>query len=226
MTRKLLLSAAAFIALSSAAFSEEYYDNYSSAGTASYLRQQHFGTGFYAGLAYGYSSVSDDYYEYAPNSGLSIQTDIDYNTLLFQGGYQYNSFVAFEFRYWMSFGDGDYTISSNYPPLYPAPAGSYEDFDAWGLYLKPMYPVNNALSVYALLGLSGVSVTGEPGWDLLDDSDFSWGLGASYAVTPNILLFADYTSLYDGTIDYYGFDSESTQDSSADSINVGVSYRF
>jgi opacity protein-like surface antigen len=226
MTKKLLLSAIAFFAVNSYTFADEYYSNYNSDAGTSYLQQQHFGTGFYAGLAYGYTSVEDDYYEYFPTAGLSVQTDIDYNALLFQGGYQYNPYIAFEFRYWMSFGDGDYSISSNYPPLYPTPAGSYADFDAWGLYLKPMYPISNELSVYALLGLSGVSVTGEPGWDLLDDNDFSWGVGASYAITPNILLFADYANLYDGTIDYYGFDSESTQDSSADTINVGVSYRF
>jgi len=225
MTRSLLLSASVFFALTLSSAADDYYSNNYTDTTASYLQQQHFGTGFYAGLGYGAANVDDEYYEYFPLTGLSVQTEIDYDTLLLQAGFQYNAYIAFEFRYWMSFSDGDYSISSNDPTLIPVP-GSYQDMDVWGFYLKPMYPISNELSIYALLGFSGVSVTGEPGWDLLDDSDFSWGLGASYAVTPNIVLFADYANLYDDSTESYSFDYDSSQDTSVDTINVGVSYRF
>ena len=219
MYKQILLSAAAVVTMGTAASADTFYDN-----PGSYMQPAD--TGIYVGLAYGYSGVEDDYYEYYPNSGLSVQTDIDCDALMFQAGFQYNHYLAFEFRYWAAMGDEDYSISSNYPPLYPPPSGSYDDFDAWGFYLKPMYPATSEFSVYGLLGFSGVYVAGEPGWDLLDDSDFSWGLGASYAVTPNILLFMDYVQLFDGSIDRYGYDFESSQDTTVDSFNVGVSYRF
>jgi opacity protein-like surface antigen len=224
MMKRLVLAAA--VLWGSALYADEYYNDSYNQGTGSFLEPQHYGTGFYVGAAYGGMSVEDDYYEYFPLTGLSVQTDIDYNTLMFQAGFQYNAYIAMEFRYWFSMGDGDYDISSGDPLFSPPIAGSYSDMDVWGLYLKPMYPINNEFSVYGLLGFSGVSVTGEPGWDLLDDNDFSWGLGASYAVTPNFVLFADYTSLYDDAIDYYDFDYEASQDTTVDSFNVGVSYRF
>lgn len=220
MNKKILLSTVLTITMGSSAFADTFYDN------SPVLGAQQFGTGIYVGLAYGYTNVEDDYFEYFPNSGLSVRTEIDYNALMFQAGYQYNPYVAFEYRYWTALNDGDYSISSNYLPLYPTASGSYNDFDAWGFYLKPMYPATSEFSVYGLLGFSGVYVSGEPGWDLLDEGDFSWGLGASYAVTPNILVFADYVQLFNGRIDRYGYDFESSQDTRVETFDVGVSYRF
>ena len=182
--------------------------------------------GPYVGLGYGYSSVSDDYFEYYPNEGLSVQTDINYNNLLLQAGFQYNPFIAFEFRYWLSVSGGDYSIDSNYPPLYPSEAGSYDDFDAWGFYLKPMYPVTPEFSIYGLIGFAGTYVSGEPGWDLLDEGDFSYGLGISFAITPNILMFADYVRLFDGAFTRYGYDFDTDQDTTVDAFSIGLSYRF
>ena len=220
MNKRILLLAVLAVAMDSTVSADAFYN--SSSAPAS----QHFGTGIYAGVAYGYSKADDDYFEYYPNSGLSVQTEIDYNALMFQAGYQYNPYIAFEFRYWMALGDGDYSISSNYPPLYPTASGSYDDFDAWGFYLKPMYPATSEFSVYGLLGFSGTYISGEPGWDLLDEGDFSWGLGASYDITPNISLFADYVWLFDGAVDRYGYDYDSEQNTKVDTFNFGVSYRF
>ncbi len=217
MTRKILLSATL---VSSLAFAEGYY------GDGPALITQQYDTGVYVGLAYGYTSVKDDYYEYFPTEGLAMHTDIDYNAMMFQAGFQYNPFIAFEFRYWLSMDNGSYSIDSNIPPLYPPDPGSYNDFDAWGFYVKPMYPVTTEFSIYGLLGFSGVYVAGEPGWDLLDDGDFSWGLGASYYFTPNISIFADYVWLFDSTIDRFDYGSDATQDTSVTTINVGLAYRF
>ena len=207
--------------LSSSAVAEgRYYGNVPAPVT------QQYNTGIYAGLAYGYTHVTDDYFEYFPIDGLTIHTDIDYNALMLQAGFQYNPYLAFEFRYWMSAGSGDYSIDSNLPPLYPPGPGSYDDFEAWGFYLKPMYPITPEFSIYGLLGFTGVHVTGEPGWDLLDDGAFSWGLGASDYVTSSILLFADFTRLFDESIDRYGFDSDAIQDTTVDTFNFGISYMF
>ena len=74
--------------------------------------------------------------------------------------------------------------------------------------------------------MSVLYVAGEPGWDLLDDSGFSWGLGASYYFTPNISIFADYTRLYDDSFDGYDAFSDFSQDTTVETIDVGVSYRF
>ena len=205
---------------SSSALAEGYY------GNAPVPITQQYNTGIYAGLAYGYTKVKDDYFEYFPTEGLALHTDIDYNAFMFQAGFQYNPFIAFEFRYWMAVDSGNYSIDSNLPPLYPPAPGSYDDFDAWGFYLKPMYPITPEFSVYGLLGLSGVYVAGEPGWDLLDDGSFSWGLGASYHFTPNISIFVDYTRIFDGRRDRYDYYSDATQDTTVETFNLGVSYMF
>ena len=218
MHKKICVSALICTILAISVQADTFYDTAPS--------ETRFGTGIYIGAAYGYTKVDDDYFEYYPNSGLSVHTEIDYDAIMLQAGFQYNPYIAFEFRYWTALSDGDYSISSNYPPLYPPAPGSYDDFDAWGFYIKPMYPVTTEFSVYGLLGFSGVYVAGEPGWDLLDDSDFSWGLGASYNVTPNISIFADYVWLFEGTVDRYGYDFDSSQDTKVDTFNFGVSYRF
>ena len=94
------------------------------------------------------------------------------------------------------------------------------------MYLKPMYPITPEFNVYALLGFAGTYVEGEPGWDLLNDSDFSWGLGASFDITPNIELFADYTRLFDGTISYYDYYNDFDDDITVDTFNIGINYKF
>jgi opacity protein-like surface antigen len=212
MKKGMLFSTLLSTILASGALADNYYDPAPINAPAV--------NNFYVGLAYGYANVSDDYIDYL--YGDTTHTDIDFNTLMLQAGYQYNPYVAFEFRYWISMGDGEYDFSSNFP--YVVPNGSYSDLDAWGFYVKPMYPVSPEFSIYGLLGFSGVTVSGEPQWgrDLLNDGDFSWGLGASYSATPNVLIFADYVWLYDDWIDY----PETSQETSVDVFTVGISYRF
>jgi len=218
MYKKILLSTLLTALIGTSAFAE----NYENSAIAPAYAPPPPALGIYVGLGYGYTKVKDHYFEYFPNSGLAVQTDINFDVAMFQAGFQFNPFLAFEFRYWTAFSGGDYSISSNYPPLYPPEAGSYDNFDAWGFYLKPMYPVTPEFSIYGLLGFSGTYVSGEPGWDLLDEGDFSWGLGASYAITPNILIFADYAELFNGGI--YGYDFD--QDTRVNTINIGLTYRF
>ena len=179
----------------------------------------------YIGIAYGMTKVEDDYIYEDHYGYYNEHSEIDFDALMLQAGYQYNPYIAVEFRYWFSMSDGDYSLSSGWIP----DAGSYSDFDAWGLYLKPMYPVTNEFSIYGLLGFSGVVVDGEFGWDLLNENSFSWGIGASFDFTPNIGVFVDYVSLYDDTFDnygYYSYDYYSPGDTSVNTINFGLSYKF
>jgi opacity protein-like surface antigen len=212
MNKKLLLSLALCAGLSSVAVA----DNYNNAVPAAYHEVPPTVSYPYIGGAFGLTKVKDDYYEYY--SGRSEHLEIDYSALMFQGGYQYNPYVAMEFRYWFALGNGDYSIDSGYEPL----PGSYNDFSAWGMYLKPMYPVTLDFSVYGLLGFSGVYVSEEAGFDLLYESSFSWGLGAVYDVTANIALFVDYVNLYNGTLDFYEYSQQDT----VDTVNFGLTYKF
>ena len=179
----------------------------------------------YIGAAYGMVNVKDDYI-YEDYYGLyNEHTKIDFDALMLQAGYQHNPYLAVEFRYWFSVSNGDYSLSSGWIP----DPGSYSDFDAWGFYLKPMYPVTNEFSIYGLLGFSGVVVDGELGWDLLNESSFSWGIGASYNFTQNISVFIDYVLLYDDTFNnygYYNYYDYNPGDTNVDTINFGLSYKF
>ncbi len=174
----------------------------------------------YVGLGYGYFNQSNDNID-LPSGLVDIEFEVD--SLLFQLGYQYNEYVALEGRYWAGLGkinqDGGYN-----------PGDHTGTFDAWGFYVKPMYPVTDEFDVYALLGYGDTSIEYNNGafWDT---DGFSWGLGAQYAVTENILLFADYLNL--GMPDSFDYTDENgivTPNVSADinlyTINVGVSYKF
>lgn len=226
MKKNILLPLSVLIALGSSAMAEPYYDTNT---PAAYHQVPEQVSHFYIGGAYGMTTVDDDYFYQDRYGSYYENTEIDFNALMLQAGYEYNPYLAMEFRYWFSMNDGDYSLSSGYVP----PAGSYNDFDAWGFYLKPQYPVTPEFSIYGLFGFSGVYVEGEPahGWDLLDDSSFSWGLGAAFNVTPNISLFIDYVMLYDDTFnsyyDYYGYyDYYDPENTRVQTVNFGVTYKF
>ncbi len=220
LKKKILLPILVTIGLSSLAIA----DNFDNGSSEIYYTQEPI-SHFYIGAAYGMTSVEDDYIYEDRYGYYNEHTEIDFDALMLQAGYQYNPYIAVEFRYWFSMSDGDYSLSSGWIP----DAGSYSDFDAWGLYLKPMYPVTNEFSIYGLLGFSGVVVDGELGWDLLNENSFSWGIGASFDFTENIAAFVDYVSLYDDTFDnygYYSYDYYSPGDTSVNTINFGLSYKF
>ncbi len=162
---------------------------------------------FYVGLGIGASYINDD------------QTDeeISSTSIMFQAGYQYNRYVAFEGRASLGFNtDYDPGNTTN-------TGGEYDDdISSWGIYVKPMYPVTEEFDVYALLGYGGVQLGNLESGDAYE-SGFQWGLGAQYAVMENVLIFADYVRLYDGT----GFDYRAQlEDVDADAWTVGVSYKF
>ena len=127
---------------------------------------------------------------------LDAGTEHDGDATLLLAGYNFNQYIGVEARY----------------------AGLTDCLENAAIYVKPMYPIGDA-NVYALLGY------GETSYDngVVDNSEngFQWGLGANYAVTENISVFADYTNLYDDS----GFNNGNA-DVTVDSVNVGVTYTF
>ena len=121
----------------------------------------------------------------------------DGDEVLLLAGYNFNQYIGVEARY----------------------AGFTDCMENYGIYVKPMYPIGDA-AVYALLGYG--ETTHDNGAVENSEAGFQWGLGAKYAVTENIGVFADYTSLYDDT----GFDTFTNGDVTVDAVNVGVTYTF
>ena len=172
---------------------------------------------FYLGLGYGYFNQNNDNID---NTSENIELALD--TVLLQAGYQYNEYIAVEGRYWIGVGDLEQSGS-----LTNDLSG---DYSAWGLYVKPMYPVTEEFDIYALLGYASTSLETDSG-SYWDTDSFSWGLGAQYEVAENIVLFADYVNL--GMPDSFDFTdgngvihSDVDADINLYTINVGVSYKF
>ncbi len=190
-------------------------------------------SGFYLGVAYG-AVKSEDYYTDSVNEGYDEQLDTDFDSIMGQAGYKFNQYIALEGRYWWSTGNGDSTYGDD-----PNGFGNYRfgdtdindyDFEAWGIYVKPMYPVTDELDVYALLGYAGTKIesdnfSGTPDVLDLDDNGFSWGVGASYSLTDDFSVFVDYVSLYNDKIPYNA-DETGTDDVEVYTINVGLTYKF
>jgi opacity protein-like surface antigen len=157
---------------------------------------------FYLGLAYGYMDVKEENTLNHTNI-----LDDNFDDIMLQAGYNFNKYVAIEGRYW--FGLSDTTIS-----------GEDVDLDAWGLYVKPQYPVTDTFNIYTLLGYGAAEFDISNSTILNSDTmdGFSWGLGASYTFTENVSVFIDYVSIYD--------DDEVNYDDTIDAWNFGVTYNF
>jgi opacity protein-like surface antigen len=190
--------------------------------------------GFYLGLAYGYLNAVDDV-TYGPAT-VNLFDD-SYGEVMLQAGYKFNSYVAVEGRYWFGVSKGSWlnpggSSSSGIPLIGDAAADL--SFDAFGLYVKPMYPVTEAFNVYALLGYGSIDSTfdGDDNWEDPTSADgFSWGIGAEYAFNENVSIFIDYTSIYDSdedttVVDAYGNVFDISNDLSANVIDFGVTYKF
>ena len=140
---------------------------------------------------------------------------------MFQIGYEFNPYIAIEGRYTMS--AGDISVSDN--------LGRFEDQDIdadisnLAIYVKPMYPIGD-FTLYGLLGYGQVTVDIDD--ESIDDSGFQWGLGASYAFSDNLAIFADYTKWYDD--DFYDEDgfmgANTTESADLDAITFGLTYKF
>ncbi len=169
-------------------------------------------TGFYLGIAYGYEKLKIE-----TNRG---SLDEKFGSIMLDAGYKFNKYVAVEGRYWSG-------INSNNDLAWRTGLPADVTVDAWGVYVKPMYPVTNAFNIYALLGYGSADASYKPNNNVTINSDstdgFSWGLGADYALTNNWSIFVDYTSVIDGeagAVD--ALDSSDT----LNTVNFGVNYLF
>ncbi len=189
--------------------------------------------GFYLGLGYSFLNATIDEELVIGRTTLSRNAlDESFSDIMIQAGYKFNAYVAIEGRYWFGLDTstrffGDDRINS------------FDDdvsVDAWGIYVKPMYPIGENFEVYALLGYGAADMTIDnlPGHaEYTTDSidGFSWGIGAEYEFSNNIAVFVDYVSIYDDTtsIDNGVWDGvvfSSEVERKIDTVNVGVSYKF
>ena len=177
-------------------------------------------SGLYLGLGYGFmnAEVTDTM---LVRGGTITETvmDEDFSSIMIQAGYKFNSYVAVEGRYWFGL-DSDTSLFSGSDNI-PADV----TVDAWGIYVKPMYPVTDAFDIYALLGYTGADLTiDNANYTFNSDNvdGFSWGIGAAYSFTDNLAVFVDYVNIYDDEEDYIGGSTETT----IDSVNFGLTYQF
>ncbi|MEA3491788.1 MAG: outer membrane beta-barrel protein [Campylobacterota bacterium] len=165
---------------------------------------------FYAGIALGVSSTrgSDaDLDFFRSKAGQERMINLTLNA-----GYDLNKYFAGEVRYTASIAKDDVV-----------------EMSGWSLFVKPQYPVDVDIKLYALLGYGGVAVDGvtvsRP--VKVDDSGFQWGLGASYSLNNvtdyNIEIYADYTSLANEMDAIYWNGDLKT---SADALTAGAAFRF
>ena len=192
-------------------------------------------SGFYIGGGYGYMQATDEetYRDALGGKITDTYFDDNYNEIMLQMGYKFNSYVAIEGRYWFGLDSTVDAIGS------VIDGESYGDvgINAWGIYVKPMYPVTDALDIYALLGYGAASVN-YSGYSSYYDTfisgrsdsfdGFSWGLGASYSFTDNVSIFVDYTSIYndDTSLGNTLTRTDREEDTELSTVNFGVSYMF
>jgi len=189
--------------------------------------------GFYLGLGYGYLNTTADL---SATTGYWVNKtnlwDDSFGEIMIQAGYKFNEYVAVEGRYWFGVSNGSWlnpggTSGSGLPALGQA-VGDLS-FDAYGIYVKPMYPVTPEFNIYALLGYGSIDSTldGDDNWEDGTDADgFSWGIGVEYAFNENVSVFVDYTVIYDDTTDGIYVDTPYSLDFTADVIDFGVTYKF
>jgi len=157
--------------------------------------------GIYLGLAYSHLSHDLDV------EGTGIYRELDFNAVMFEVGYKFNPYVAVTGRYNFSLGDSD---SDNLMDS--------ADLSVFSLFVKPMYPIAPEMDIYVLLGYSLTDASYDSSILSLDEGAFSWGAGASYDMTEDFSVFAEYTQFYNDTLN--GFDHV------VDGFNLGVNYKF
>jgi len=158
---------------------------------------------FYVGI--GLTAVSTRDAAVSVDWGATIGQDRLGNISLL-AGYNFNEYIAAEGRYTTSFTHEDNV-----------------EMSGWSIFVKPQYPVTEDFSVYALLGVGGVILDGVDGAVVdVDDTEFQWGLGASYMVTDNVSLFADYTWLTGMEGVFYN----GALETDVDEFTIGVNYHF
>ncbi len=220
MKKTRLLSSLLFVSIQSATIAH--------AGDGHQNNERDPGTGgFYLGA--GYSRINYDLTKTTNTGGTrtTADRDTDHDALLILAGYKFNPYVALEGRYWAA-TDEDFRLSNGLK--------REKTLDAWGIYLKPMYPVSEQFDVYGLLGYARMDTSfkafhrnGTVNDQDLTDNDFSWGLGLSFRLRNDIRLFAEYTRIYDDSQTKHRaapLVGSKDWDITLDSYSLGVAYHF
>lgn len=153
--------------------------------------------GLMSGTAYGnlYGGLSYGFLETEFGS-----TDFDTPTLNFALGIETTPNLAVEGRLGLGVDDDS---NSGF---------NVEIDDYFALYIKPILPLSNTVSLYGLLGFAETTI--ETNFGDEDDNDFSYGFGISAKTSQQLDLFAEYVNLYDDrNVEISGF-------------NLGANLRF
>lgn len=178
--------------------------------------------GAYLSLGYGILSSQRDVTD-------GDLPSVHIGSLVFNGGYKVNNYLAVEAKLWYHVTEStDYDYQGN----------PTTNIDAYGLYLRPMLPIESLSGdVYALLGYA--NFTNEFYTDQADktasieDDGFSWGLGYAFTYEENLEFSLEYVSIYNDDHtqaisnkfhELWGMDSSTSQTISA--INFLITYRF
>ena len=181
---------------------------------------RHYG-GFYIGGAFAAENFDTDVVDGNLRLNNTYFNDVNFNTAMLQTGYKFNQYIAVEGRYWFATDkevreavfNENVTISN----------------DTWGIYAKPMYPLNGAMDIYGMFGYANSSLQAEhPSVVYSFDSEaesFSYGAGASYSISTSITVFADYVSMR-----HDEYSSKKTKgleySDTIRSLNFGATYNF
>lgn len=128
------------------------------------------------------------WWELDPDGSASASDDFG---LRLRGGVQFNELFAVEGHLGTGGSDGD--VSLEY---------------LVGAYAKGILPIAPELRVYGLAGVTEVD------FDVESESDFSYGVGGEFDMTPNLALGADYMRYLDNS------------DQTFDAASVGLRFRF
>jgi len=166
-------------------------------------------SGLYLGL--GYSSTNID----LTVDGLSNENqkilDSSTDSILLLAGYDVNEYFGIEGRYYINNSSLAYDYYLGNTRL----EDTYEA-ESLAIYLKPQYSLD-AITVYALIGMSANDYTATNLLGSDSDTLFSWGAGAKFNVTQSVGLFVDYTDLGK---------NDAILETGLSSWNAGFSYKF
>ena len=227
--KNIVLSAVALFSMSSFAVAGEDTTTYTQQTVPEVMEMPVVDAGFYLGLAFG-DVLFERTVENNRNGGKIIYNpnlDTTYSTLMFQMGYKFNPYLAVEYRYWKGLGDEDITsIDIGFGGVGSA------DISAYGIYIKPTYPVTDVFDIYAFLGyaVSTYEVNYGNTTADTDKDDLSWGFGLGYSFTENVSMSLDYVLLsdnsYDELVGVDGIIYDITNETLIDTVNIAITYKF
>jgi len=157
---------------------------------------------YYVGLGLSAGEVSSYYYGKDNIAALKLKA-----------GYNISKYLAVELRIYRALKDGK-QLGLDY---------------SYGLYLKPQYPINNKLSVYALIGYAKTKISFDNEYEFngiknnyTTQKDISYGIGVDYKIAKHWSISADVTKLINKTTTK----KEGKYASKVNTVSAGIVYGF